>query len=84
MTACAWCANPATTTVMLEPARMGLIEHPIHGPQKSVVKRAITTPACAACADKATLTPGVLQRDPRSVAAPDQQTSIYDYLEDRP
>lgn len=84
MNPCAWCGAPATTTVVLEPARMGTITHPMLGPQRAVVKRQIDAAACAICARKATETPRKRHTDPRSVAAPDRQTDIYDHLGETP
>ncbi len=86
MTTCAWCPAEATTTVVLEPARMGNIKtNTMHGPQWTTVKAAIETPACAACAGKADAKPGALRPDPRTLPAEGvQQTDIYDFLEDRP
>ncbi len=86
MTTCAWCDAEATTTVVLEPARMGRITtNTMTGPQLTTVKKAITAPACAACASKADAKAGALRPDPRTLPADDvQQTTIYDFLEDRP
>ena len=76
---CAWCGAPATRTVTLEPARMGLIKHPIHGPQKTTVKKAITVEACATCAQKSMVEAGKRAVDPRTIdAGREQQTTIYD------
>ena len=84
MTTCAWCPAEATTTVVLEPARMGNIKHAIHGVQHVVTKRSIEAPACAACAAKADAKTGALRPDPRTLPAEGvQQTDIYDFLEDR-
>ena len=85
MTACAWCPAEATTTVVLEPARMGHVTtNTMHGAQWTTAKAAIEAPACAACAEKADAKPGALRLDPRTLPAEGvQQTTIYDFLEDR-
>lgn len=81
MADCAWCGEPATTTVVLEPARMGFVKHPIHGPQRTTVKKAITAACCAQHAQIRDGEPGVLRPDPRRTpASTDGQTTIYDML----
>jgi hypothetical protein len=78
---CAWCGEPATMTIELEPVQMGTRRHPVSGQQVRVpIQRAKTAGVCEAHADVRDRTGGVQMHDPRKSKATVQQLDIYDAL----
>lgn len=74
---CAWCGEPATNEIELEPQRMGTRKHPSTGMTMKVpIERAKTAYVCDAHAGVRDRTGGVAIRDPRGRKAKVEQIDI--------
>jgi len=70
---CAWCGEPATTTIELEPERFGMVKDGFGGSRKALVRQAVRADVCPEHANVRDRVGGVTIRGARRAARPAQR-----------